>query len=201
MLRSTSLVRRTSGAIQHRGARNRLPEYLEPGEVETLIRCAPGVSAALVFLIQWRAGLRISEALALRYSDLSLEGEHPTLMIRLGKGFKARRVPVHPELKAALRNAQRYTRGDKNALLIGVVRQTASRWVQTAYFKAVELGAMPSGKKISTHTFRHSAARHWLASGVPINVVSRWLGHAHLQTTLIYLSVLPDPLGDIERVP
>ncbi len=85
--------------------RNRLPEYMEASEVEALIRCAPNGAAALLMLIQWRAGLR------------------------------------------------------------------------------------------------HSAARHWLASGIPINVVSRWLGHASLQTTLIYLEVLPDPLGDIERVP
>ena len=48
---------------------------------------------------------------------------------------------------------------------------------------------------------RHSAARHWLSSGIPINVVSRWLGHASLQTTLVYLEILPDPLGEMGRVP
>ena len=39
------------------------------------------------------------------------------------------------------------------------------------------------------------------SSGIPINVVSRWLGHASLQTTLIYLEILPDPLGEMGRVP
>ena len=57
------------------------------------------------------------------------------------------------------------------------------------------------GRKVGTHTLRHSAARHWLSSGIPINVVSRWLGHASLQTTLIYLEILPDPLGEMGRVP
>ena len=51
---------------------------------------------------------------------------------------------------------------------------------------------------MGTHTLRHSAARYWLSSGIPINVVSRWLGHASLQTTLVYLEILPDPLGEIE---
>ncbi len=46
-----------------------------------------------------------------------------------------------------------------------------------------------------------TAARHWLASGVPINVVSQWLGHASLQTTIIYLEILPDPIGYMEKVP
>ena len=67
--------------------------------------------------------------------------------------------------------------------------------------KSQNLGAIPAGRKVATHTLRHSAARHWLASGIPINVVSRWLGHASLQTTLIYLQILPDPLGDMDRVP
>ena len=57
-----------------------------------------------------------------------------------------------------------------------------------------------SGRSVGTHTLRHSAARHWLASGVPINHVSRWLGHASIQTTLIYLEILPDPSGYMDRV-
>ena len=57
------------------------------------------------------------------------------------------------------------------------------------------------GRKVGTHTFRHSAARHWLGSGIPINVVSKWLEYASIQTTLVYLEVLLDPLGDMQRVP
>ena len=80
-------------------------------------------------------------------------------------------------------------------------RSTAWRWVSSALERAQGLGAIPEGRKVGTHTLRHSAARHWLASGIPINVVSRWLGHASLQTTLVYLEVLPDPLGEMDRVP
>ena len=52
-----------------------------------------------------------------------------------------------------------------------------------------------------THTLRHSAARHWLASEIPISLVPRWSGHASLQTTRVNLAVLRDPLGEINRVP
>ena len=63
-----------------------LPEYLEHHEVDALIRAAPNPRARLLFLIEWRAGLRVSEALALRVSDLSLDGELPSLRVRRGEG-------------------------------------------------------------------------------------------------------------------
>ena len=47
-------------------------------------------------MIEWRAGLCVSEALALEVDDLSLDVELPTICIRRGKGRKVRIVPVHP---------------------------------------------------------------------------------------------------------
>ena len=74
----------------------KLPEYLEAHQVEALIRSAPNPRARLLFLIEWRACLRISEALALESRDLSLDGEFPGLHVREGKGSRPRIVPVHP---------------------------------------------------------------------------------------------------------
>ena len=54
---------------------------------------------------------------------------------------------------------------------------------------------------ISTHTLRHSYARHLLMNGIPINYLSRWLGHSSIQTTLIYLELVPDPTGSLAMVP
>ena len=82
-----------------------LPECLEAHQVEALIRAAPNPRARLLFLIEWRVGLRISEALALEARDLSLEGDLPSLHVREGKGSKRRIVPVHPELRTALTSA------------------------------------------------------------------------------------------------
>ena len=74
----------------------KLPEYLEADEVGAIIRAAEDSRARLLMLEQWRAGLRVSEALALEVSDLSLDTENPTLRVRSGKGRRARMVPVHP---------------------------------------------------------------------------------------------------------
>ena len=67
--------------------------------------------------------------------------------------------------------------------------------------KAEEAGAIPAGRRISSHTLRHSYARHLLMNGIPINYLSRWLGHSSIQTTLIYLELVPDPTGSLATVP
>ena len=78
---------------------------------------------------------------------------------------------------------------------------TAWRWMKTAVRRAEELGAISPGKHISTHTLRRSYARHLLMNGIPINYLSRRLGHSSIQTTLIYLELVPDPTGSLAMVP
>ena len=178
----------------------KLPEYLEAHEVHAIIRAADDPRARLLMTEQWRAGLRVSEALALEVADLSLDAELPTIRVRQGKGRKSRIVPVHPELGAAFSMALSYGNVSEGRL-IDVHRSTAWRWVQKAHTRAEQLGAIPPGREVGTHTFRHSYARHLLMSGIPINYLSRWLGHSSIQTTLIYLELVPDPTGSLAAVP
>ena len=149
---------------------------------------------------QWRAGLRVSEALALEVTDLSLDAEPPTLRVRQGKGRKSSIVPVHPELGAAFSVALSYGKVSEGRI-IDVHRSTAWRWVQRAHARAEQLGAIPPGRQLGNHTLRHSYARHLVMNGIPINYFSRWLGHSSIQTTLIYLELVPDPSGSLAAVP
>ena len=57
----------------------RIPEYLEADEINAIIRGAPSPKARLLMLEQWRAGLRVCEALDLEVRDLSLDTQSPTL--------------------------------------------------------------------------------------------------------------------------
>ena len=59
-----------------------------------IIRAAPSPKAKLLMLQQWRASLRVSEALDLEVRNLSLDTASPTLRVRSGKGGKSRLVPV-----------------------------------------------------------------------------------------------------------
>ena len=151
-------------------------------------------------LQQWRAGLRVSEALDIEVRDLSLDTHSPTLRVRSGKGGKSRLVPVHPELHGALSSALAY--GDiSQDRIVEAHPTTGWRWVKAAVKRAEELGAIAPGKRIGTHTLRHSYARHLLLNGIPINYLSSWLGHSSIQTTLIYLELVPDPTGSLALVP
>ena len=178
-----------------------LPEYLEADEVNALIRAAPNPRASLLFMIQWRAGLRVSEALALEVRDLTLDSDLPTIRVRQGKGSKTRMVPVHPELHTGLASALQFGNIAQGDRLVKASRSTADRWIRTAKARAEELGALLPGRRISSHTLRHSYARHLLVNGIPINYLSRWLGHSSIQTTLVYLELVPDPTGSLRSVP
>ena len=76
--------------------------------MNTIIRAAPSPKAKLLMLQQWRAGLRVSEALDLEVRDLSMDTPSPTIRVRSCKGGKSRLVPVHPELHGALNSALAY---------------------------------------------------------------------------------------------
>ena len=155
----------------------------------------------LLFLIEWRAGLRISEALAIETHDLSLDTDRPTIRVRQGKGSKPRIVPVHAELHAALTSALQFGNVGEDDRVVRASRSTADRWIKAAAARAEELVVISPGRHISNHTLRHSYARHLLVHGIPINYLSRWLGHSSTQTTLIYLELVPDPVGSLAAVP
>ena len=201
--RARGLYSKSHGARQISGENRRtsLPEYLEAPAIDSLIAAAPHARARLMMLIQWRAGLRVSEALALEVRDLLLEGDRPTMRVRDGKGGRSRIVPIHPELRLALEAALSYSELGRGSTVISASRATASRWVASAVRRAKELGAIPAGCRVSTHTLRHSYARHLLTHGIQINALSRWLGHSSIATTLIYLELVPDPIGSLEAVP
>ena len=189
--------------------RAKLPHYLEPKEIEILIDYAADQSrmAANFMLTMWRAGLRVSEAINLEARDLRFKTDRPQLHIRHAKGHKERFVPAHPELLRTLTEHCQYlkTRGKAPLFIVErsgqqASRQTGYEWVTRALVKAIRDRALPIGTVVSPHTFRHSAARHWLAQGVQINTVQLWLGHSNLDTTLIYLSLIPGAGGQMDKV-
>ena len=136
-----------------------LPEYLERVENEAVIAAAPSPTAKLLMLEQCRAGLRVSEALALEKRDLFLDSDRPTLRVRRGKGNKAYVVPLHPELQTALIAATSYGAVGRGRL-IDVSRTTALRWVQAASELAAERGQLPPCRRVGTHTLCHVYAQH-----------------------------------------
>ena len=178
----------------------KLPEYLETYEVGVITTATDNPRAKLLMLEQWRAGLRIAESLALEVADLSLDAEPPTLRVRAGEGNSPRIVPMHLALQAAFRSALSYG-SISSGRLVDIHPSTAWRWVRAAVTGAEELGAIVPGCKIGTHTLKHSYARHLLMNVIQTSYLSRWLGHSSIQTTLIYLELVPDPSRSLDQVP
>ena len=181
--------RKTTKDAKSQPYSKRLPRYLSHQQMLALMEHAPHPAAKTVFMIQYRAGLRVGEATNLRRRDVDLyEG---MLTVRQGKGNRDREVPLHPELAERLKQTFEWTDAGKGGKpIVPIVPRTAWKWVRIALLATIEDGDIPEGTFCSTHTLRHSAARHWLNSKVPINQVSVWLGHSNLATTVtVYLPI------------
>jgi len=136
-------------------------------------------------------GCRISEALALT-SD-RVEREAGFIAVRsLKKRNRAvvmREIPVPVELFRALDEAHSFE--DRGARLWPISRSGAWQLVKGIMRQA----AVPEGAHMTPKGLRHSFGIHAIRSGVPLNLVQRWLGHASMTTTAIYL----EALGEEER--
>lgn len=179
-------------AIRGPRPRARLPRPLSPTAAEELLTLAetPGWTGArdvAVLILLYGLGLRVSEALALKGSDIPLAD---LLRIR-GKGGKERLVPVLPEARAAV---DRYVAalGEIPAGAAPLFRANRGGALgQRAVQKLVErlrhrLGLPPDA---TPHALRHSFATHLLSAGGDLRAIQELLGHASLSTTQAYTSV------------
>jgi site-specific recombinase XerD len=143
---------------------------------------------ALIVLL-WRAGLRISEALALQESDL--DGDRGAVLVRGGKGGKRREVGMDrwawEQLEPWLEIRRELPLG---AMLCVIHGPTAGRrWEAAAARKQLHHAAAAAGvrRRFAPHQLRHAHAVEMAHERVPLVVIQRQLGHANLRITSIYL--------------
>jgi site-specific recombinase XerD len=186
-----------SGHHCGRPPRNKGRQYpADPPTVEetvAVMRCAGQTTHELcvraLIVVLWRAGLRISEALALTESDL--DRATGAILVRHGKGGKRREVgmdrwgwqQIEPwlDFRPAL---------PVGALLCVMHGPTAGRpWSPTAARSTLRNLAVSAGvrRRLAPHQLRHAHAVEMAREGVPLNVIQRQLGHANLGITSIYL--------------
>jgi integrase/recombinase XerC len=134
----------------------------------------------------YSSGLRLAELLGLDLTDLDLRDR--TVRV-LGKGRKARIVPVGRQALAALSRwlAERATLADveETAVFVGVNgRRLGPRIVQRRIARWARLQGLP--EHVHPHLFRHSFASHLLESSGDLRAVQELLGHANISTTQVY---------------
>ena len=171
----------------------RLPCVLSQPEVHSILKNVRTFHNYTYLTTVYSCGLRLQEALFLQVSDI--DGERGMIHVHRGKGAKDRFVPLPEETLALLR---RYWVTHRNPTLIfpalgrnmknGPVAKTpmAGDSVQGA-FRRAKAAAGITKRRVSVHTLRHSYATHLLEAGVNLRVIQKYLGHAQLETTMIYL--------------
>ena len=182
-------------AIRTKRATRRAMAYLEPEEARVVIAAVDTSSSSgrrdhALLLLLYNTGARVSEALALRPSDLRLE--RPRQVRFLGKGRKERICPLWSETASALR---RVIRPDSaNDVIFKSHRGTQLSRDGVAYLlrKYVLLAAKGQSpqrlRRVTPHMLRHSCAVALLQAGVDVSVIRDYLGHASVATTSRYIT-------------
>ena len=187
---------------------HKLPVVLSPQEVSRLIAAASNVKHQAALSVAYGAGLRASEVIHLKVTDV--DSERMTLRVEQGKGRKDRYAMLSPVLLQRLRSwwriANRQGRMLPGGWLFPGLDPTdplTPRQLNRAVHAAAEAAGID--KRISTHSLRHGFATHLLERKVDIRVIQVLLGHKRLETTAIYTHVATDLLreviGPLERVP
>jgi site-specific recombinase XerD len=165
---------------------NKLPIVLSPEEVARFFEHVPSLKYRAALMTCYGAGLRISEAVALKVSDI--DPHRKLIRVEEGKGHKDRYVMLSDRLRQVLRCYFRATR-PKDYFFPSwrEGRHMTSSSLSTACRDASQRCGL--SKRITAHTLRHSFATHLLENGTDTRVIQVLLGHSRIDTTARYTQV------------
>lgn len=174
---------------------DRLPVVLSPEEVALLLHCVRNFKHRLILSIAYGCGLRVSEIVNLKVSDI--DSARMVIRVQQGKGRTDRYVMLAPDLLLLLRRWWRATR-PKGWLFPGRDPGQPITTRQLDRICKAAASAAGLGKAVSMHTLRHSFATHLLERKTDIRVIQALLGHKKLDTTSRYTRVALKTLGAVE---
>jgi len=172
---------------------HRLPAVLSVEEARSILAHVKTLHNHVYLSTVYSCGLRLHEGLYLEVADI--DSQRMMIHVHRGKGAKDRYVPLPQSTLQLLRQYWRTHRhpqllfpavgrsgsGAKQALI-----PMAKSSVQGA-FRRAKWDAGVRKKGVSIHTLRHCYATHLLEAGVNLRVIQRYMGHARLETTMLYL--------------
>jgi integrase/recombinase XerD len=172
----------------------KLPVVLSPEEVARLLDAAPGLKYKAALSVAYGAGLRASEIISLKVSDI--DSARMVIRVEQGKGRKDRYVMLSPHLLVLLRAWWKLAR-PQGWLFPGQnrVNPLTTRQLNRACHAAARIAELD--KRVSLHTLRHSFATHLLEQKIDIRVIQVLLGHKKLDTTALYTRVALKSLGEV----
>lgn len=170
----------------------RLSVILSPEEVARVLDAASGLKAKAALSVSCGAGLRASEVVSLKVTDI--DSSRQVIRVEQGKGRKDRYAMLSPDLLALLRSWWQAGR-EKGVMLPGgwlfpgqnPVNHLTTRQLNRMFHVAKD--AAEVDKPVSLHTLRHCFATHLLEQKIDIRVIQVLLGHKKLDTTAHYSRV------------
>lgn len=184
-----------------------LPNVLNINEVEAILS-QPDTSKKLGLrdkaLLEtfYACGLRVSELINLKISDLFLNEE----MIRVfGKGSKERFVPIGSSainwITEYLKNSRPLLEKKAKSQHVLFLNSRGTKLSRMGVWKIVDSNANLAGikKEVHPHTFRHSFATHLLEGGADLRAVQEMLGHVDISTTQIYTHIDRDYIKQVHK--
>ncbi|WP_223170396.1 tyrosine-type recombinase/integrase [Maribacter aquimaris] len=169
---------------------NDLPVVLNKREVRELLRAPKYLKHRLMLGMLYGCGLRSYELCNLLRSDIDFDRK--TVFIKKQKGKVDRYVPLSPHLARGLRiyfNTENPVTYVFNSQVTkdGAVGPLTTRGIQWVINEC--RSKVNTQKRFTAHTLRHSYATHLLEDGMNIMCLKELLGHAHIETTMVYLQV------------
>jgi len=179
----------------------KLPIVLSREEVAQLINAAGNLKHKAALSVAYGAGLRASEVVSLKVSDI--DSERMIIRVEQGKGSKDRQAMLSPTLLDVLR--QWYSHAKKNRLILpngwlfpgqNPVNHLSARQLSRVVKEALKHSDID--KPVNLHGLRHAFATHLLEDGVDIRVIQVLLGHKKLNTTATYSHVATRTLREVK---
>lgn len=178
--------------IKNPKSKRKLPEVISNDTLPKIFNAVDEIEAkpeliTVIFELLYGSALRVSELCNLKYKDYN---DNKGQLVVLGKGSKARIVPVGEKASLAIKNylnMNPVTSKDEYLIRTKKNDKLYPRLVHRIVNKY--LSKVSDIKKKSPHILRHSAATHMLDNGADLRAVKEILGHENLSTTQIYTHV------------
>lgn len=176
----------------------RLPKVISPAEIEDILQNHLNDTEKVIMELLYGAGLRVSELVNLKVSDIDLNAKY---LRCFGKGSKERIIPIGDKAKHAikvyLKHRELYLKRNRSEEKRLLVKENGSSVSRQDVYVFIRKQGEHLAKHISPHTLRHSFATHMLENGADLRVVQELLGHSDVSTTQLYTHVSKKRLKEI----
>lgn len=164
----------------------KLPVVFSQEELRKLFKAPQRLKQRILLALIYSAGLRVSEVCKLKLTDVDYSRKQ--LHIHQSKNNKSRYVILSDYVARGLKN---YIEGARPKVYLFNGKEKGTPLGHGAVQQSFRLAMTKAGisKEACVHTLRHSFATHLLEQGVDIVTIKEQLGHAHIQTTMMYLHV------------